>query len=51
MDSISFSRKLGGKIEVKSKVKLTKKNLPILYTPGVADVCRAIAKNKKLTRI
>ena len=49
MDSISLSKKIGGKIEIKSKVKLTKKTLPILYTPGVAEVSRAIAKNKKLS--
>ena len=49
MDSIKLSKKLGGKIEIKSKVKLTKKTLPILYTPGVAEVSRAIAKNKKLS--
>ena len=46
-----MSKKLGGKIEVKSKVKLTKKTLPILYTPGVAEVSKAIAKNKKLSKI
>jgi malate dehydrogenase (oxaloacetate-decarboxylating) len=49
MKSIELSKKFGGKIEVNSKIKLTKENLPILYTPGVADVCRAIAKNKKLS--
>ncbi len=37
----------GGKIEIRSKYKLTKKSLPILYTPGVAQVSLAIAKNKK----
>lgn len=39
----------GGRIEIKSKHKLTAKNLPILYTPGVAEVSKAIAKNKKLS--
>lgn len=39
----------GGKIEIKGKHKLTKKSLPILYTPGVAEVSKAIAKNKKLS--
>lgn len=48
MNPIKLSKKLGGKIEVQSKQKLTKKNLPILYTPGVAKVSLAIAKNKKL---
>jgi malate dehydrogenase (oxaloacetate-decarboxylating) len=49
MDAIELSKKIGGKIEIRSKKKLTKENLAILYTPGVADVCRAIAKNKKLS--
>jgi malate dehydrogenase (oxaloacetate-decarboxylating) len=51
MNAIQLSKKLGGKIEIKSKIKLTKKNLPILYTPGVAEVSRAIAKDKKLSKI
>ena len=38
---------LGSKIEIKSRYKLTKKNLPIIYTPGVAKLSREIAKNKK----
>ena len=50
MKSIQLSKKIGGKIEVQSKVKLTKENLSILYTPGVADVSIAIAKNKKLAQ-
>jgi len=49
MDPIQLSKKIGGKIEVKSKKRLTKKSLPILYTPGVAEVSKAIAKNKKLS--
>lgn len=51
MNAIQLSKKLGGKIEIKSKVKLTKKNLPILYTPGVAEVSCAIAKDKKLSKL
>jgi malate dehydrogenase (oxaloacetate-decarboxylating) len=46
--SIELSKKLGGKIEVRSKQKLTRKNLAVLYTPGVAKVSLAVAKNKKL---
>ncbi len=49
MDSLALSKKIGGKIEIKSKIKLSKKTLPILYTPGVAEVSKAIAKNKKLS--
>ncbi|MFA5926462.1 MAG: NADP-dependent malic enzyme [Parcubacteria group bacterium] len=37
----------GGKIEIKSKYKLTKSSLPVIYTPGVAELSKTIAKNKK----
>jgi len=47
-DPIRLSEKIGGKIEIKSKQKLTQKNLSVLYTPGVAKVSLAVAKNKKL---
>lgn len=50
MDPIRLSKKLGGKIEIKGKIRLTKDNLAILYTPGVAEVSRAIAKDKKLVK-
>ncbi len=46
--SIQLSKKIGGKVEVCSKLKLTKENLAVLYTPGVAEVSKAVAKNKKL---
>jgi malate dehydrogenase (oxaloacetate-decarboxylating) len=36
-----------GKIEIKSKFKLSRKNLPLIYTPGVADLSKTIARNKK----
>ncbi len=49
MNSIQLSKKIGGKIEIRAKKRLTKKSLPVLYTPGVADVSRKIAKNKKLS--
>lgn len=48
-DPIELSKKLGGKIEMRSKQKLTKENLAVLYTPGVAKVSLAVAKNKKLS--
>ncbi|MFH0929802.1 MAG: NADP-dependent malic enzyme [Candidatus Moraniibacteriota bacterium] len=38
---------LDSKIEIKSRYKLTKKNLPVIYTPGVAKISLEIAKNKK----
>ena len=38
-----------GKIEIRSKVKAdTKKDLGLIYTPGVAEVCREIAKDRSL---
>jgi malate dehydrogenase (oxaloacetate-decarboxylating) len=48
MDAIKLSKQLGGKIETKSKRKLNKQTLPVLYTPGVAEVSKAVAKNNKL---
>lgn len=51
MNSIQLSKKIGGKIEIRSKVKLTKNNLKVLYTPGVAEVSRAIVKDKKLSKV
>lgn len=47
-EAIGLSKKLGGKIEIRSKRKLTKESLSVLYTPGVAEVSKAVAKNKKL---
>jgi malate dehydrogenase (oxaloacetate-decarboxylating) len=44
-----YKKIIGGKIEVRSKQKLTAKNLPILYTPGVAEVSKMIAGNKRLS--
>jgi malate dehydrogenase (oxaloacetate-decarboxylating) len=35
------------KIEIKSRYKLNKRTLPLLYTPGVAELSKAIAKDKK----
>lgn len=48
-ESIKLSKKIGGKIEVNSKIKLTKENLAVLYTPGVANVCNAISQDKNLS--
>lgn len=47
-DPIELSKRIGGKIEMNSKKKLDSKNLAVLYTPGVAKVSTAIAKNEKL---
>ncbi len=45
--SLEFHRKNKGKIELRIKGKLeNKEDLSILYTPGVAEPCRVIAKDK-----
>lgn len=47
-DSVELHRKLKGKISVTGKVHLkTTTDLALLYTPGVAEACRIIAKNKE----
>lgn len=45
--SIEAHKKYGGKIEIESKMPLdTREDLSIAYTPGVAEPCREISKNK-----
>ncbi|MDD2889770.1 MAG: NAD-dependent malic enzyme [bacterium] len=46
--SLLLHKKLRGKITIESKIPVTKDNLSLLYTPGVAEPCREIAKNKDL---
>lgn len=47
--SLKLHLKHKGKLEIRSKVSLdTNECLACAYTPGVADVCLAIAKNKNL---
>jgi malate dehydrogenase (oxaloacetate-decarboxylating) len=42
----TFLMHLGGKIEVRSKLQIrTRDDLSMVYTPGVARVCRAIASD------
>jgi malate dehydrogenase (oxaloacetate-decarboxylating) len=49
--SIALHKKHHGKLEVKSKVPLrNKQDLSISYTPGVAQVCIEIGKNKALAK-
>lgn len=45
-DPIKFHKDLMGKITISSKVKITRENLPLAYTPGVGQVSEAIAKDK-----
>jgi len=47
LDPLKISCNLQGKIEIKSKVKVTDKNLGALYTPGVALICKKIVEDKK----
>ena len=45
--SLALHKKLKGKLEIRSKVAIkNKKDLSLAYTPGVAEACRFIAKNK-----
>ncbi len=49
--SVSIREQSGGQIftGLKSELK-TKEDLSVFYTPGIAQPCREIAKNKKLAR-
>ncbi|WP_194192630.1 NAD(P)-dependent malic enzyme [Clostridium chrysemydis] len=47
-ESLAFHKNLRGKIEVKSRTKITnEKDLSLAYTPGVAEPCREIHKDEK----
>ena len=49
--SLKLHKEKGGKLEIKSKFKLeNKRDLSMAYTPCVAEVCKIIAKNKKLAK-
>lgn len=48
-ESVELHKKHRGKLEVYSKVPLANRHdLSLAYTPGVAEVCREIAKDKNL---
>jgi malate dehydrogenase (oxaloacetate-decarboxylating) len=48
-ESLELHRKHHGKIEVYSKVPVTnRKELSLVYTPGVAEVCREIHRDRNL---
>ena len=48
-ESIEFHRKNGGKLDINPKFNIASKHdLSLAYTPGVAGVCEAIAKDPKL---
>ncbi|MDZ7672216.1 MAG: NADP-dependent malic enzyme [Halanaerobiales bacterium] len=47
-EALKLHKKLQGKLSIKSKYKLKDKNdLSLLYTPGVAEVCKEIIKDKE----
>ncbi len=49
--SLALHRKNNGKLASKSKVPLNDRHdLSLAYTPGVAEICRVIAKDKPLAR-
>ena len=46
-EALKLHKENKGKLATKSKIKVaTKHDLSLVYTPGVADVCREIAANK-----
>jgi len=46
--SVELHERLKGKLEIKSKVEVkTKDDLSLAYTPGVAEPCMRISKNKE----
>jgi len=48
-ESIEFHKKHGGKLDINPKFKIeSKHDLSLAYTPGVAGVCEAIAKDESL---
>jgi len=47
-ESLKLHKEHRGKLSTKSKVKVeTKSDLSLVYTPGVAEVCKAIAANPR----
>ena len=47
-ESLQMHKEKKGKLEIRSKVEMkTKHDLSLAYTPGVAEVCREIARDKK----
>lgn len=45
--SLQLHREYNGKLEIKSKIELkSKEDLSLIYTPGVAEVCKEINKDR-----
>ncbi|MDP1709406.1 MAG: NADP-dependent malic enzyme [Candidatus Komeilibacteria bacterium] len=50
--SLALHKKYGGKLQIKSKVPIkSRRDLSLAYTPGVAEVSRAVAANAKLAKV
>jgi malate dehydrogenase (oxaloacetate-decarboxylating) len=48
-ESLKLHEKIGGKLEVRTRTPVsTRDDLSLAYSPGVAEPCRAIAKDKSL---
>ncbi|MBI2675821.1 MAG: NADP-dependent malic enzyme [Candidatus Aenigmarchaeota archaeon] len=45
-EAIELHEKLKGKIEIRPKAEISREVLRLLYTPGVAEIVRIIARNK-----
>ncbi len=45
-EAVRLHEQLKGKIEIRPKAEMSREVLSLLYTPGVAEVVRIIAKNK-----
>src|SRR3989344_211890 len=46
-EALKIHKKLKGKIEIKAKIRVSKENIHLIYTPGVAEVAKEISKNPK----
>lgn len=50
-DSVRFHKKIKGKLSIKSRVSVkNRRDLSLVYTPGVGGVCQEIVNNKKSVR-
>jgi malate dehydrogenase (oxaloacetate-decarboxylating) len=45
--ALKLHKKIRGKISIQPTIKITKNNLPLLYTPGVAEASIEIFRNKE----
>ncbi|PIR71507.1 MAG: NAD-dependent malic enzyme [Candidatus Nealsonbacteria bacterium CG_4_10_14_0_2_um_filter_37_10] len=43
--ALNLHKKLKGKIEIRPKIRVSKRNLHLVYTPGVAEVAKEISRN------